>query len=243
MRAAAMQTLLSQQVYDQLYDAFLDHRLKPGDRLNRRQVAEDLGVSVAPVLEAMTQLEWEGFLRTSPRVGTIVNGVTARQVLGKFRLRQAIEVEAARLAAGGAFSDVRAKLERLAAKADGARSWSLANFKTEVAFHEAVVAASGCRELSAAFSQVMRHGLFHAAHDLLPDLPERTPGMHARLLAGLCRADADAAERLIRAHLARPIAALTEAAGQEPVVEERPAITGRVAAVRLVRPKRSRAPA
>ena len=42
MRAAAMQTLLSQQVYDQLYEALLDHRLKPGDRLNRRQVAEDL---------------------------------------------------------------------------------------------------------------------------------------------------------------------------------------------------------
>ncbi|MDA1201787.1 MAG: GntR family transcriptional regulator [Planctomycetota bacterium] len=48
-----MQALLSQQVYDQLYEALLDHRLKPGDRLNRRQVAEDLGVSVAPVIEAM----------------------------------------------------------------------------------------------------------------------------------------------------------------------------------------------
>ena len=57
-------------------------------------------MSVALVLEAMTQVEWEGFLRTNPRVGTVVSGVTARQVLDKFRLRQAIEVEAARLAAG-----------------------------------------------------------------------------------------------------------------------------------------------
>lgn len=230
-----MDALLSQKVYDQLYAALLDHRLKPGDRLNRRQVAEDLGVSVAPVLEAMTQLEWEGFLRTSPRVGTIVSGVTARQVLGKFRLRQAIEVEAARLAAGEPFAEARGRLEQLAAKADAARSWSLANFKSEVAFHEALVATAGCGELSAAFSQVMRHSLFHAAHDLLPDMPERTPGMHARLVAGLARADADAAERLVREHLARPIAALTAAAAAEPAASRPQGVIGRAAAVRLRR--------
>lgn len=44
----ALENLLSQKVYRQLYDAMLDHRLRPGDRLNRRQVAHDLGVSVAP---------------------------------------------------------------------------------------------------------------------------------------------------------------------------------------------------
>ena len=236
-----MDTLLSQKVYDQLYAALLDHRLKPGDRLNRRQVAADLGVSVAPVLEAMTQLEWEGFLRTSPRVGTIVSGVTAAQVLGKFRLRQAIEAEAARLVAGKPLASVRDKLDRLAEKADAARSWSLANFKSEVAFHEALVAAAGCPELSAAFGQVMRHGLFHAAHDLLPDLPERTPGMHAKLMAALGRADADAAERLVRDHLARPIAALAAAAADEPEAMPQHAVTGRATAVRLRRRPKARA--
>ena len=229
-----MDTLLSQKVYDQLYAALLDHRLKPGDRLNRRQVAEDLGVSVAPVLEAMTQLEWEGFLRTSPRVGTVVSGVTARQVLGKFRLRQAIEAEAARLAAGEPLAAVREQLERLAAKADAARSWSLANFKSEVAFHEALVAAAGCAELSAAFGQVMRHSLFHSAHDLLPDLPERTAGMHAKLVTGLVRADADMAERLVRGHLEPSIKALERAVTREPAAEPEP-IVGRAAAVSIRR--------
>jgi DNA-binding GntR family transcriptional regulator len=229
-----MQTLLSQKVYEQLYGALLDHRLKPGDRLNRRQVAEDLDVSVAPVLEAMTQLEWEGFLQTSPRIGTIVCSVTARQVLGKFRLRQAIEVEAARIAAGKPLAAVREKLERLAAKADAARSWSLTNFKTEVAFHEALVAAAGCHELVKAFSQVMRHSLFHSAHDLLPDLPERTASMHTRLVAALTRADADSAERLIRCHLEPSIATLERAVAHEPVAGPQP-IVGRASAVSIRR--------
>lgn len=232
-----MSVLLSQKVYEQLYAAMLDNRLKPGDRLNRRQVAEDLGVSVAPVLEAMTQLEWEGFLSTSPRLGTVVRAVTARQVLGKFRLRQAIEVEAARISAGTGIQSRRALLDGLAVKADAAKSWSLANFRTEVAMHSALVEAAGCRELVAAFSQVMRHSLFHAAHNLLPDMPERTPNMHVKLIAGLSRADADTAARLIREHLAPSVTALEKLAAAEPADDATTGIVRRAEAVSL-RPRR-----
>ena len=232
-----MNVLLSQKVYEQLYAAMLDNRLKPGDRLNRRQVAEDLGVSVAPVLEAMTQLEWEGFLSTSPRLGTVVRAVTARQVLGKFRLRQAIEAEAARISAGAAIQSRRARLDELAAKADAAKSWSLASFRTEVAMHTALIEASGCRELVAAFSQVMRHSLFHAAHNLLPDLPDRIPGVHVKLVAGLARADADTAARLIREHLAPPVTALEKLAAHEPAEDSTEGVVRRAEAVSL-RPRR-----
>lgn len=211
-----MSVLLSQKVYEQLYAAMLDHRLKPGDRLNRRQVAEDLGVSVAPVLEAMTQLEWEGFLSTSPRLGTVVRAVTARQVLGKFRLRQAIEVEAARISAGASIQGSRARLDALATRADAAESWSLANYRTEVAMHSALVEAAGCRELTATFSQVMRHSLFHAAHNLLPKMPERTPEMHLKLVAGLAHADAETAALLIHEHLVPSFTALEALAAKEP---------------------------
>ena len=232
-----MNVLLSQKVYEQLYAAMLDHRLKPGDRLNRRQVAEDLGVSVAPVLEAMTQLEWEGFLSTSPRLGTVVRAVTARQVLGKFRLRQAIEAEAARISAGPAIQSRRARLDELAAKADAAKSWSLTSFRAEGAMHMAWMESSGCRELIAAFSQVMRHSLFHAAHNLVPDLPDRIPGVHVKLVAGLARANADAAARLIHEHLAPSVTALEKLASQEPVDDASSGIVRRAEAVSL-RPRR-----
>ncbi|MFM8634628.1 MAG: GntR family transcriptional regulator [Planctomycetia bacterium] len=199
--APVVEPLLSSRGYDQLYGAMFDSRLRAGVRLIRRQVAAALGVSVAPVLEAMTQLEWEGFLETSPRAGTVVRRVTLADVLGKYRLRQAIEVEAARVAAGELIRAARKTLEPLAAKADAAADWTAANYRTEVAFHTALVEAAGCPQLSRAFASVMRHGLFHVAHNLLPCLPPRKPDMHTRLLANLCRADADAAERLIRRHL------------------------------------------
>ncbi|MEI6238752.1 MAG: GntR family transcriptional regulator [Planctomycetia bacterium] len=210
-RSRPLQNLLSQRVYRQLYDAMLDHRLRPGDRLNRRQVAQDLGVSVAPVLEAMVQLEWEGFLATSPRVGTIVRGVTLADVLGKFRLRQAIEVEAARLYAGERIRDARRAVEPLAERADAAETGTLANYRTEVEFHMALVKLADCQALNEEFSHVMRHSLYHAAHDLLPILPERTPQMHTKLIAAMCRADAATADRLIRSHLGPWVDALSRA--------------------------------
>lgn len=227
----ALENLLSQKVYRQLYDAMLDHRLRPGDRLNRRQVAHDLGVSVAPVLEAMMQLEWEGFLATSPRVGTIVRAVTVDDVLGKFRLRQAIEVEAARLYAGGRIRGVRRQLERLAERADTAKTGTLANYRTEVEFHTTLVEVAGCRALNEDFGHVMRHSLYHAAHDLLPVMPERTPNMHVKLIAAMCRADAETADRLIRRHLSPWIQALASAV--EPAEAFEPMAVTRGDAVRI----------
>ncbi len=209
------ETLLSNRVYTELYDAMLAKRLRPGDRLNRRQVAEDLGVSVAPVLEAMTQLEWEGFLQTSPRLGTIVRPITARHALGRFLLRQAIEVEAARRYAGDMVRNRRDKLLKAARKTDAATAGSLANWRTEVDFHEGLVACAGCPVLQHEFSHVMRHSLYHAANKLLPSLPPRAPHLHEALVEDLCKADAAAADRLIRQHLAPWISALTEAAEAE----------------------------
>lgn len=206
-----MELLLSNRVYKQLYGAMLDGRLRPGDRINRRQVSVDLGVSVAPVLEAMTQLEWEGFLETSPRCGTVVRQVTLADVQGKFRLRQAIEAEAARVYAGAAVRAARAGLEPLAKKADTAAVATIENFRTEVAFHTALVDVARCPQLSRAFTNVMRHGLYHAARYLLPVLPVRSRNIHSRLLAALCAADADAAEKLVRGHLAGWFEAIAKA--------------------------------
>jgi DNA-binding GntR family transcriptional regulator len=231
-----MDALLSNRVYEQLYGAMLDGRLRPGDRLNRRQVSIDLGVSVAPVLEAMTQLEWEGFLETSPRAGTLVRQVTLADVLGKFRLRQAIEVEAARVSAGDQFRSARAVLEPLAKRADAAVSATVENFRTEVDFHTALVDVARCPQLGRAFANVMRHGLYHAAQNLLPVLPARTRNIHGRLLAALCTADAATAEGLIRNHLAPWFEAIATA----DVPAERPVVAFRGPAVSLKLPRRGR---
>jgi GntR family transcriptional regulator, rspAB operon transcriptional repressor len=215
-------TLLSQRVYDEIYEAMLANRLGPGDRLNRRQVAADLGVSVAPVLEAMTQLEWEGFLETRPRRGTVVKRITARHALGRFRLRQAIEAEAARLYAGAKIRSQREPLLKLAQRLDASKRGSLANWRMEVELHDRLVRLADCPVLHETFTHVMRHSLYHAAHKLLPQIPHRGQDVHTILIEAFCVATPARADALIREHLAAWITALEEAAAAEPEVAEEP---------------------
>jgi DNA-binding GntR family transcriptional regulator len=105
-----------------------------------------------------------------------------------------------------------------------------------VAFHTALVDVARCPQLTRAFGNVMRHGLYHAAQNLLPLLPSRTKNIHSRLLAALCTADADAAEKLIRDHLA----CWFEAIAQADVPAERPAVAFRGPSVSLKRVRRRR---
>ncbi|MFM8705226.1 MAG: hypothetical protein ACKOHG_15425, partial [Planctomycetia bacterium] len=69
----------------------------------------------------------------------------------------------------------------------------------------------------------------------LPVLPPRTKNIHARLLAALCGADADAAEKLIRHHLA----CWFEAIAKADVPAERAAVAFRGPSVSLKRRRRA----
>ena len=65
----AMKKSLTDEVYDTLLKKFIDKELVPGQVLNRRSVAKELNVSVAPVLEAFLYLEMEGYVETLPPEG------------------------------------------------------------------------------------------------------------------------------------------------------------------------------
>jgi DNA-binding GntR family transcriptional regulator len=209
------QKLLSRNVYDRLFEALVDGRLVPGDQLKRRRLAADLGVSVTPVAEALLQLEAEGFLETSPRQGTIVKPITAQHVLGRFRLRRAIEIEAARTYAGESIRRRLKELRGLAARLDAQEIESRAAWRLEVEFHGSLVEAAGCPVLRDTFAQVMRHGLYHVAQRLLPNGNGGDRVDHVTLVERLARATPDKAETLIEQHLDDWITCLTEAAARE----------------------------
>jgi DNA-binding GntR family transcriptional regulator len=229
-------------VYEEIYRAMLTDRLGPGDRLNRREVAEDLGVSVAPVLEAMTQLEWEGFLATTPRRGTIVREVTVAQVLGRFHLRAAIEAQAARIYAGDLIRAEASRIRELAAAVDETRRGTLETVDEELRFHHALVDLAGCRVLSESFRQVMRHSLYYAAQKKIPHEPEPTERMHIVLVEKLLESGPEEADRLIRHHLQAWIDVLTKAAAEERVEGRRLDARGETTRIKARRkaPKKSR---
>ncbi len=209
-KSPARQASLSRQVYDHLTNRLLTE-FAPGDILNRRQVAADLNISVAPVLEAIVQLEADGLLETLPRKGTRVRTVRADDLRGQLTLREAIECEAARLYCGAPVKKNAAALDALAGQIDQiSADDALALWRMETVFHRALVALAECNALTEAFDRVMRQSLFVAMKFFLEAHPERTRGNHRKLVRQLKTEDPAKAQEIIREHLryAKPAALL-----------------------------------
>lgn len=62
----------SERAYSYIRDRIVDHRYSPGYRLVLGTIADDLGMSVVPVREAIRRLEAEGFVTFEHNVGAKV---------------------------------------------------------------------------------------------------------------------------------------------------------------------------
>src|SRR4051812_5764530 len=71
---------LRSRASEALRTAIVEGRLQPGDRLREVELASQLGVSRAPVREALRQLEYKGLVASSPYRATEVLGVSQEEI-------------------------------------------------------------------------------------------------------------------------------------------------------------------
>jgi DNA-binding GntR family transcriptional regulator len=90
--------VLSDRVKDYIVEAVLSGELRPGERIVESSMARRLGVSQAPVREAIRDLVLLGFLETEPYKGTSVRSFTPEELWETYTVRAALESLAARLA-------------------------------------------------------------------------------------------------------------------------------------------------
>lgn len=192
---------LSQTVFDTLLEKFLRNELVPGDILNRRELAQDLGVSVAPVLEALLQLEMEGFVESIPRKGTLVKPVREEDVFGQLILREAIECQAARFYNGVPVREARMRLDPVARSIDLTEPDTMEHWRQEIEFHRSLVELASCPALTREFVRVMRLGVFYLMNRILSPGDRLERRSHLELLDSLSTDRPDEAERIIREHL------------------------------------------
>jgi DNA-binding GntR family transcriptional regulator len=141
--------VLSDRVKEHIVEAVLNGDLKPGDRIVESSMARQLGVSQAPVREAIRDLVLLGFLETQPYKGTSVRSFTPEELWETYTVRAALESLAARLAASHLTDeDVRAlrgildQMMRAAERQDRDRLVELDNL-----FHEKILQISKNRTL------------------------------------------------------------------------------------------------
>lgn len=137
--------LLSDQVYDLVRRLVMEQALKPGDRVVELELSQRLGISQAPVRDAVKRLAYEGVLTHVPRRGHFVTVALEEDLEHAIAARTMIERTSARLAAAELSADARAELESIVERMrEAAALEDIAAFRVlDFSFHRHVCIAGG----------------------------------------------------------------------------------------------------
>jgi DNA-binding GntR family transcriptional regulator len=179
-------------------------RLKPGDRLVEWNLASHMGISRAPVREALRQLEFEGLVASRPRRGYVVRDHSPAELFEIYDLRALLEPTLARQAAlhvnSAQLGDIHAALDRM--RLGAANNDVTAVVAADREFH-AVIGRMAQRPLTAHIfvllnDQVRRFTLLmnQSYTDFGVLIAE-----HEAIVAAIAEGDAERAANEMRAHL------------------------------------------
>ena len=180
----------------------LDGSLEPGSRLRETDFSQRLGIARHTFRAATQILINEGLLRRLPNRGVQLTILDGDDIVDIFRLREALEIEAIRqvMDAGGEIPDAALAVERFNALGDDA-SWRTV-VDIDMAFHRAIIDATGSERINRAYAGVQSEILLCMAQ-LRPhyDRPGEVAAEHRELLAAIESGDIAATEELFRKHL------------------------------------------
>jgi len=194
---------LTTKVYEELLDRFMDRKLIPGQIINRRELAKELGVSVAPVLEALVQLEMDGFFESVPRKGTIVSPVKEEDAYAQLLIRESLETTAVRIYCGKPVRTLYEEFKEFAQWMDemssAGKELSLEHTKAEIRFHASLVNLCNMPMFTREFIRSVRIGVFSNINRIQGGYSERQS--HVELLDKLTTDNKEDAIEAIKYHL------------------------------------------
>lgn len=213
---------LDNKVYKQLKSMIFDQKLKPGSKIYQEKLAEDLGISRTPVVNALKKLEQEHLINAIPRRGFYVRHFSKDEMISIFELREALEGLVARRASIRITGKQIQKLQKffksvkISDDIDSIEKYA----EEDRRFHNFLVEIGGDDLLSAiletysviAFSYLMgfRGGLVRPPQETLPE--------HMAIIDAITKKDPNGAEQAIRIHFSRSrekLAEVFETSGEE----------------------------
>jgi DNA-binding GntR family transcriptional regulator len=204
MKDSAEASSLAAEAYGIVRRRIVRGKVGLGQVISRRKIAAELGMSFLPVSIALLRLEFEGLLESRPRAGTRVRIPSPEDVRGHYVVREALEVQAAKLFAEVATPRECSELKLLAARVDalaetpGDRAAFVASHQK---LHRRIAECTRCRALSVTIEQsnVLASMWFCVARQPSPTDPKRR---HQDLIEVLSHGTVDEAAEAMRAHVA-----------------------------------------
>ncbi|GAA3239541.1 GntR family transcriptional regulator [Dactylosporangium siamense] len=194
---------LADEVVAHLRDRIMSGDLRPGERIRLEEVAEQLGVSITPVREALLTLRGYDMVELQPRRGYVVAPLSRQDIVDVFQLQAHIAGDLATRIAERATAEDLAELSAvhtaIRRAAQGRRADIAELERLEFEFHRAGNRIAGARKLAWLLHWATR---YTPARFLAGD-PAWRAGMladHEALLAALTERDAAAARAAMARH-------------------------------------------
>ncbi len=200
---------LDQKVYSILKQMITDRKLLPGEKIPQEKLAQDLGISRTPLVNALKYLEKEKLVEAKPRRGFFVRLFSKSEMINIFELREVLEGLATRRAASQITDEQMNKLRGFFRQFDATEPITdiVAYSREDREFHN-YISELGSKEflksvlhsyniISFSYQITTTEGLVRHPNDTIAE--------HLAIIEAICNKDSEGAESLMRAHLRKAI--------------------------------------
>lgn len=218
---------LSDRVANILRKKVILGEMPKGLHLNETKLAEQLVVSRGSIRGAIQILEGEGLVYTPANGRTIVEGLSAGDVIGFFEARIALESHAIRTIVQSHLNKNVNQLEELLIEMKGADDIAT-NARLDVEFHYRIVQHSGNRTLLKLWS-VLRGPtttLIEISSDIIYDRLRSIPNVHSDIVRAIKAGKDKRAVKLLEQHLRAGAEIIASYLGERIKATETPVLSG-----------------
>jgi DNA-binding GntR family transcriptional regulator len=195
--------LLSEQAYQEIRRFVMSGGLPAEGYASASQIAQELGVSVTPVKEALRRLAEAGLVEIRAQRGVRMVRFDRRDIEEIYQLREGLEALALELAPDPFPPATLAAMEAIVAECDAhiAANDRRRYTEADIRFHELLVEAGGNRRLARALLDLQGQiQLVRLRAIVLPGRPHKSHVEHQQIVAAL-RTDRARAIEAIRTHV------------------------------------------
>ena len=191
-------------VFKTLRQGILTGELKPGERLMEIHLANKLGVSRTPIREAIRKLELEGLVTMIPRRGAEVAQITEKSMKDVLEVRKVLDNLSVELACERITGEEKEKLKNACVDfEDAVKTGDFSMIaKTDVAFHDIIVAATRNMRLSQMVNNLAEQ-MYRYRFEYIKDSSQHTRLIeeHREICQGIIEGDGEKALAAIEIHI------------------------------------------
>ncbi len=208
----------ARNAYDAIRNAILDCTLLPGVALSEQALSEGLGVSRAPVRDALRQLAAEGLVQVMPQRGTYVARIDPLKVRDAVFVREVIECRAAELACAASIVEKNQLLALLSKQgAASKRGDYAAHLQADEQLHLRILELAGHPHAWPAL-RLARTGMNRVRHLAISAVGSHhiAINQHQLIINAIVQGDPAVACEQMREHIRSPLAFLDVIAQHHP---------------------------